>query len=226
MMQETAQHPDSDHDLKRRILEALRSASDVDADHVGVAVSTGTVVLAGEVESVHEKDAVLRAAFCAEGLRAVADELVVKSRPGGYEDVDIVRAAGAALAAVPTIPDGSVRITVHDGRVLLTGSLTSPQQRVAVDHAMRTTPGVTAVLNTIDIEPYSRPVADEAADRIAAALVRRAKETAAGIEVSAEGGLLELAGTVRSRDDVRQALEAACAVAGVTTVRNRLTVRS
>ncbi len=225
-MQEMVQHTDSDHDLKGRVLDALRSASDVDADHVGVAVSAGTVMLAGEVESVHEKDAVLRAAFGAEGLRAVADELVVKSRAGGYEDVDIVRAAGAALAAVSTIPDGAVRFTVHDGRVLLTGSLTSTQQRVAVDHAMRTAPGVTAVLNTIDVEPYSRPVADEAADRIAVALVRRAKETAAGIDVRAEGPVLELAGTVRSRDDIRQALEAACTVAGVTTVTNRLTVGS
>ena len=215
---------DTDHALKLRVIEQLRLAPEVDADHIGVAVNEGTLVIAGEVDSEHEKEAVLRAAFRAEGLRAIADELVVRRRPGGYEDVDIVRAAGEALAANPTIPEGAVRFTVHDGRVLLTGCLSSTEQRIAVDGAIRATPGVTAVLNLIDIEPYTSPTADEAAGQILSALVRDAQETSAGIRVEAVGTVLVLTGTVRCPHDLRRVGQVASGIAGVTGVRNRLTV--
>jgi osmotically-inducible protein OsmY len=215
---------DTDHALKLRVTEELRLAPDVEADHIGVAVNGGTLVLAGEVESEHEREAVFRAAFRAEGLRAIADELVVRRRPGGYEDVDIVRAAAEALAANATIPEGAVRFTVHDGRVLLTGCLSSTEQRIAVDGAMRATAGVTAVLNLIDIEPYTSPTADEAAGQILSALVRDAQETAAGITVEAVGTVLVLTGTVRCPHDLRRVALVASDIAGVTAVRNKLTV--
>lgn len=220
----TQELTDTDHALKLRVTEQLRLAPDVDADHVGVAVNAGTVVLAGEVESEHEKEAVLGAAFRAEGLRAIADELVVRRRPGGYEDVDIVRMAAQALTTSATIPEGAVRFTVHDGRVLLTGCLTSTEQRIAVDGAIRATPGVTAVLNLIDIEPYTSPTADEAAGQILSALVRDAQETAAGIHVEAVGTVLVLTGTVRCSHDLRQAAQVVSGIAGVTAVRNKLAV--
>jgi osmotically-inducible protein OsmY len=220
----TPQLTETDHALKLRVTEQLQAAPDVDADHIGVAVNDGTLVLAGEVESEHEKEAVLRAAFRVEGLRAMADELVVRHRPGGCEDVDIVRAAAQALAAIATVPEGAVRFTVHDGRVLLTGCLSSTEQRIAVDGAVRRTPGVTGVLNMIDIQPYTSPTADEAAGRILAALVRAAQETAARIHVEAVGTALELTGTVRSPEEVRLVGHAASSIAGVTSVRNGLTV--
>ncbi len=147
----------TDHALKNRVTDQLRRASDVDPDRVGVAVTDGAVTLSGEVDTDLEKEAVLRAAFRAEGLLALADEMVVRLRPG-CEDVDLVRSAARALASVTHVPRGAVRFTVHDGRVLLTGWVDSGDQREAAERAVRATIGVVAVTNLIEIEPVSAPV--------------------------------------------------------------------
>ncbi len=215
---------DTDHALQRRVTEQLRFAPDVDADHIGVVVTDGALVLSGVVGSDREKEAVLQAAFRADGLRSITDDLAVRPRPGEHDDDDVVAAVAQALADNVTVPEGAVRFVVHRGRVLVTGCLGSTEQRIAVDDALRGTVGVTAVVNMIDVEPYTSPTADEAAGAILAALVRGAQETAARIHVEAVGPVLELTGSVRTVEDRRLVGQAASSIAGVTAVHNRLRV--
>ncbi len=220
----TRELTDSDHALELRVTAHLRFAPGVEADRIAVSVDDGTIVLAGEVGSEREKEAVLQAAFRADGLRRIADELVVRPRPDNDDEADVVRAVAEAVAADATIPEGAVRFVVHGSRVLLTGCLGSTEQRIALDDAVRSAPGVTAVVDMIDIEPYTSPTADEAAGAILAALVRSAQDTAARVHVGAVGTVLELTGTVRSPEEARLVGQAASAIAGVTAVRNRLRV--
>ena len=214
----------TDHSLKTRVSEELRWSPDVDADHVGVAVTEGAVTLSGEVETYAQKEAALDAAYRVEGVTGVADELVVKNRSSGREDVDIVRAAAKALAAHPTIPKGAVHLAVHDGCVLLSGSLPWRYQLDEADRAVRSTPGVRSVHNIIEIKPELPMAAEEAKRRILAALLRNAEDDAANIHVAVRGTTIELTGTVLTWDEFEQAGDAAWSTPGVTAVRNNLHV--
>lgn len=61
--------------------------------------------------------------------------------------------------------------------------------------------------------------------QVRAALLKQVGINAVGIGVEALGGRVELSGRVRSEGDRRKAEDAARAVAGVTSVSNRLVVR-
>ena len=202
----------------------MRWSPDVDTDRVGVAVTEGAVTLSGEVDTHEEKEAALEAAYRVDGVTGVVDDLVVRDLSSGHEDADIVRAIAQALAAHPTIPEGAVHVTVHDGRVVLSGSLAWKYQRETAERAIRDTPGVKGVHNIIEIRPHLPVVAEKAKGRILAALVRNAQVDAANIHVEAHGTTVELTGTVRTWNEFQRAGHAAWFTPGVTSVRNNLRV--
>lgn len=63
-------------DVKQRITDALMRHAEIEASHVQVSVRDGgTVELEGEVDNWDEREAVVRAAWSAPGVRAVTEHL-------------------------------------------------------------------------------------------------------------------------------------------------------
>lgn len=221
----TQDSPDSR--LKASIEEELAWTPAINAAHIGVAVNGGAVALSGDVASYPEKAAAVRATLRIRGVLAVADGISVHTRwgAGGRDDIDIAREAGATLSRTVVIPQGSVRATVHDGEVTLTGEVAWNYQREATGHAVAVLPGVVLVHNDITLTPAVPMVlAAEARSNIAAALTRNALLDAERVRVEVTGAAVTLTGTVSSWAERRQADQAAWSAPGVTAVDNRLDV--
>jgi osmotically-inducible protein OsmY len=109
------------------------------------------------VRSLPEQLAAKWAAMRVAGVKAVADEMVVR-KPGtsGMTDTDIVKAAKQLLDSAVDVPFNSVDARVRDHVITLSGSVTSDYQRAAAVRAVRYIKGVIAVNNTIAVCPASQ----------------------------------------------------------------------
>lgn len=216
----------TDHELKTHITDELKWWPNVNAYRIGVTVTDGAVTLSGEVDSYPQKEAALEAAFHVRGVTSVADEIVIRPRLGPAGDIDIAHSAGEALKSTVVVPQGAVKVTVHEGRVSLSGKLAWNYQREAALRAVRHAPGVTFVQDDIEIKPVLPFAAGQARVKIRDALVRNAQLDADRIHVDVRGTTIELTGSVSTWHEFREAGHAAWATPGVTSVLNRLHVTS
>tara|TARA_R110002033_G_scaffold18294_2_gene48547 strand:+ start:1015 stop:1677 length:663 start_codon:yes stop_codon:yes gene_type:complete len=65
-------------DIAHNILKAFERSATIDANNITVTVEGNTAILRGEVNSIKEKDDALRAAYMAEGITDVKNELQVE----------------------------------------------------------------------------------------------------------------------------------------------------
>ncbi|MER3486552.1 MAG: ornithine aminotransferase, partial [Chloroflexota bacterium] len=85
-------------------------------------VDNGVVTLTGTVDSYTKKWAAERAALRVAGVRAVANDIVVKS-PTTRTDTDIAKAVADALEANSLVPKSRIKVTVKHGWVTLEGDV-------------------------------------------------------------------------------------------------------
>ncbi len=98
-----------DESLQADVMTALRRDETLPAAHIGVIATDGAVTLTGEVATEDQRLAASTLVQNVAGVRAVADELVV--RPPGSPmrteiavAVDVARAIGPRPLKVPTFP--------------------------------------------------------------------------------------------------------------------------
>jgi osmotically-inducible protein OsmY len=212
----------SDLELKADVERELEWEPSVNAAAIGVAVKDGVVTLTGEVSSYVEKWQAVKAAERVQGVRAVADEIVVRL-PDDHTrtDADIARAAAMALEWDTNVPD-TVTVTVENGYVTLHGEVEWEFQRQAAERAVRSLMGVKGINNLITLKP--RVSTTEVKAKILAALSRQAALDARHIEVETHDGTVVLKGHAHSRYEAEAAARAAWATPGVRKVENRIEV--
>jgi osmotically-inducible protein OsmY len=194
----------------------------VTASDINVAAHDGVVTLSGRVLHYAEKWAAERATQRVEGVKAIAEEMEVHLI-GAHDrkDSDIAQAVVNSLRWHVWVPK-QVQATVENGWVTLTGSVTWEYERNSAKDAVSFVCGVKGVSNNITLKPSVKPTAVK--DAIEKALKRDAEIDAKNIRVSADGGKVTLAGTVRSWDERDEARSAAWNAPGVTEVENDLVV--
>ena len=79
--------PDTNAERAAAVMDELQSLSNIENEHIGVAVDGGTVTLTGRVGTYPETLLAAKAALSVEGVTAVAQELTV-SRPPRSGGVD------------------------------------------------------------------------------------------------------------------------------------------
>lgn len=214
---------DTDSHLRTAVTDELSWTPDVDDARIGVAVSKGTVTLTGDVDSFPQKRNAERAAQRVRGVTAIADEITVRDAWSDRDDADIAREAGEALERSVDVPT-TVKASVQEHVVTLTGEVPWQFQRAAAARAVRYLRGVTDVLNVIMVTPHVST--GDIYAGIRAALVRNALIDARHVTVAADSvGTVTLTGVVGSWFDRNQAAHAAWSAPGVTHVINHLTIR-
>jgi osmotically-inducible protein OsmY len=213
----------TDVDIQQDVLDEFAWDPEVEPTEVGVQIDDGIVTLTGTVDTYMTKLAAERAAQRIDGVRAVANDLVVKWS-GVRTDTDIARAVADAIEANISVPREHVDITVKDGKVTLTGQVDWEFQRMAAGDTIRHLAGVREVINLITIrQPRVSP--KEVKTGIEEALVRSAEVDAGRIQVNIEDGRVRLTGMVRSWPEKHEAGLATWRAKGVTQVTNDIVVR-
>jgi len=209
--------------LKQHVEGALEWEPSIDATDVGVSVDAGVVTLRGNVSSYAEKLAAERAVLRVYGVKAVANDLIVRL-PSAFQrtDTEIAQAAVTALNWNSTIPRDHVTVVVTNGWITLNGPLDWQYQKDAALHAVHELTGVRGVTNQITVRP--RVKSADVLGKIEAAFKRSAEIDARRINVSAEGGQVVLSGNVHSWAERQEAERAAWAAPGVTDVDDRLVI--
>jgi osmotically-inducible protein OsmY len=215
----------SDKELQTNVTNELLFNPSIDAAHLGVLVNDGVVTLSGDVGSLPERHAAKRSALRVSGIKAVADNMMVRDQgTSGTTDTDIGEAADKVLSWAVDVPSDTVKAGVRDHMITLSGTVTWQYQREAAARAVMYIRGVTAVTNAISLTATAPKPGFKA--EIEAAMQRNAQLDSREITVSVNGGEVTLHGNVRSWAEGRQAEYVAWSASGVTDVKNNLAVTS
>lgn len=145
-----------DRHIQEQVLAALECEPGLRAEQIGVTVVDGVVTLRGGVTTLREKFLAERIARRLSLVRAVANDLEVATGPAGSQDDSAIAAAAAnALEWDSALPNGSIKATVRNGWVILTGTAAWMYQRSAAERAIRNLNGVKGIANHIVIERES-----------------------------------------------------------------------
>jgi osmotically-inducible protein OsmY len=154
---------------------------------------------------------------------------LASSAPDAAKNAYLTAAVSAKLASVDVDSTTTVQVSAAGGVVTLKGQARSAATRDAYDRAAKSIDGVTAVRDTISIDPNLRGLRAQTGDAGVAAAVMAAITAQAGVNVfhvtaSAHDGIVTLRGTVPTRAIESTVLDAARGASGVRRVVNDLKI--
>ena len=210
-----------DKALRQNVVSELDFDPSFDAASIGVAVEAGVVTLTGHVGSYAEKISAERAARRVKGVRAIAQEIVVRY-PDDKKTADdqIAERAVSIMNWDARIPAEDLMVKVQQGWVTLSGEVRWHFQREAAESSVRRLSGVVGVTNEIRVKPSARP--EDVRKKIVDALERNAELEADLISVFVHGDKVTLEGKVKARYERDIAERAAWSVPGVAAVEDHL----
>jgi osmotically-inducible protein OsmY len=141
----------SDSEVRQDVLDELQEEPSVNANKIGVTVDHGIVTLSGYACSHREKRAAEQAAGRVKGVKAIAEEIVVKSpESSACCDADIALAVVNALQKKTSISE-PIEVKVEQGVVTLNGDVRWKFEREVAREAIVDLPGVREIVNVISV---------------------------------------------------------------------------
>tara|TARA_R110002050_G_scaffold286468_3_gene436968 strand:+ start:51523 stop:52194 length:672 start_codon:yes stop_codon:yes gene_type:complete len=214
----------TDSKIKLDVQDELAWEPSIDETKIGVAVDDGVVTLSGELDSYTKKLAAEKAAKRVQGVKAVAEDIVVKYGSSLEKtDTEIAKTALNALKWHSSVPDNTIMVKVENGWIYLSGEVKWEYQKNSAKNAIKDLVGVKGVINNIAIKQDVKPI--EVKKKIEEAFERSAEIDARGIIVSTQGHTVTLTGKVHSIKEKEDAEKAAYNSPGVFEVKNNLRVQ-
>lgn len=214
----------TDSQLQKDVMDELKWQPSIKSSGIGVSVSEGIVTLYGSVDNYAEKRLAERAALNVEGVKGVAEDIVVDLPFGNKkDDSDIAKAAVNALRWDTMVTDDHIKVKVDNGWVTTEGKVDWLYQKQAVQNAVSNLTGVKGVTNLVTVTPKTNP--EDVKKKILLAFERSATIDGNNIQVENTGNKVVLKGTVRSYAESLDAQRAAWNTPGVSTVENKLEIK-
>lgn len=214
----------TDSEIQKDVLEELKWEPSIKSSDIGVAVTNGVVTLTGYVDSYMKKKLSKDAALRVIGVKAVAEDIVVKLLGSDKKsDTDIAEAVVNALKWHSSVQENRIKVSVENGWVTVEGDVDWVFEREAVKHAIENLLGVVGVTNLITIVP--KVTSSDVKSKILSAFHRNATLDANNITIETIGNRVILRGTVRSFAEKQDAELAACKAPGIINVDNQLEVK-
>jgi osmotically-inducible protein OsmY len=125
--------------VRRAVLDELSRDEHMNASTIDVTVTAGIAELSGAVPVAPWRQRASRVASAVRGVRAVVNRIrVVAERRHDQVVLQDVRRALRATAALRSMP---IHVTVHDGVVMLTGSITTWEEQQLAERVASGVPG-------------------------------------------------------------------------------------
>lgn len=212
-----------DADLTADVGDELYWDPKLDSAAIAVSAADGKVTLRGTVSSLREKREAQKAAQRVFGVVSVDNELQVRlMNQGKRADAEIRGDVLQALMLDSVVPS-TVDAKVDDGLVTLTGSANWQYQRDEAELVASNIAGTLEVHDDIELKSPG-PSAADVGKSIKKAFKRNAALDAKELDISTNDGSVTLKGTVGSWAEHDEAIDAAWAAPGVTSVEDDLTV--
>ncbi len=213
----------TDSELKKDVEAELAWDPAIQSTAIGVAVKNHIVTLSGHIDTLAEKQAILRALRRVTGVKAIALELDVRlSSDHRRSDTELANAAQTALAWNTVVPASKITLTVDKGWITLQGQVDWDYQRKSVESVLQTLKGVVGITNQVTLRP--RVVPSDLQRRIVDALKRQVEREVERMAIQVDGSKVILRGKVNSWHERDAAQGVAWQAPGVTQVVNELVV--
>jgi osmotically-inducible protein OsmY len=210
-------------DLTADVSDELFWDPKIDNEAIAVSADDGRITLRGTVGSLREKREARKAAQRVFGVTSVDNQLQVKlMNDQKREDADLRGDVLQALMLDNLVPK-TVDAKVDDGFVTLTGTAEWQYQRDEADFIASNIVGALDVYDEIELT-YPTPNAGDVQDSIKKAFKRNATLDADDLYITTDNGTVTINGTVSSWAEHDEALDAAWAAPGVTSVHDEMTV--
>ena len=210
-------------DLTADVGDELYWDPKVDSTAVAVSADHGKVTLRGTVGSLREKREAQKAAQRVFGVVSVDNQLQVKlMNDDKRADAELRGDVLQALMLDSLVPK-TVDAKVEDGFVTLMGTANWQYQRDEADFVASNIVGTLDVFDEIELN-YPTPDRGVVKESIKKAFKRNAALDAKDLQVSTDNGSVTVKGTVSSWAEHDEAIDAAWAAPGVTSVNDDLTV--
>jgi osmotically-inducible protein OsmY len=212
----------ADEDLMGEVSDELFWDPKVHAEAIAIEIDQGRVTLRGTVGSPREKFEAKRAVERVRGVVSVDERLQVRPmNDQKREDAEIRADVLQALMLDGLVPR-TVDAKVKRGVVTLTGTAEWHHQR---DEAILVASSIVGALDVIDeIELQHGPRPDDVREVIERAWKRNAALEAKDLRIVTSGSSVTIEGTVSSWTEHDEAIDAAWAVPGVSSVEDQLKV--
>jgi osmotically-inducible protein OsmY len=211
----------TDNQVRNAVTMQIDWEPEVMSRDISVAVREGVATLTGFVHNYYEKIAAERVAKSVYGVKAVANDIEVKTALA-RTDPEIARDVLHAMSVDATVPENRIKVTVKDGFVTLEGKVDWYFQRSGAAACVDRIGGVCGVINSITVKPVATP--SDVKKRIEEALKRSAEVDSRRISVTATDGTVTLNGNVRSWFEREEAERAAWGAPGVSKVVDHIAV--
>ena len=213
----------SDTDLVADVSDELFWDPKVDNTAIAVSADDGTITLRGTVGSLREKLEAKKAAERVYGVISVDNDLQVKLMNDAKRGDAEVRGDVLQALMLDSLVPSTVDAKVDDGLVTLTGTANWQYQRDEAEFVASNIVGTLDVVDEIDLQ-YATPDRSDVKESIKKAFKRNAALDAKDLDISTSNGSVTLQGTVNSWAEHDEAIGAAWAAPGVTSVQDDLTV--
>lgn len=190
----------SDSELKQEVLSELKWSPAIRSTNVGVTVKDGAVTLNGFVDSYTEKIAAENAAKRVKGVKAIAQEIEVKTKAKTEgSDEEIAEQAANILRWNVSLKECDIQARVSRGLVTLTGEVYWLFQKRVAKSRISDLNGVLGVFDNMTIKKEVASVSPaDIKSNINRALHRRANLESSKVALSVVGNEVTLSGSVDS----------------------------
>lgn len=226
----------TDKEIEQAIEQAWLADAATQAYQVSVKASGGVATLAGKVDSWQEQQLAAKVAKGVSGVRSVKNNITVDYKLD-RTDAEVKNEITAALNWNIFVDDTLIDVHVDNGVVTLSGTVGSATEKSKAER-IAWVAGVSSV-NSQELEvagwtrdpkmrkdKYASKTSEEIQDAIDDALLQDPRVFIFNVEPEVTGSLVTLRGTVTSFKAKQAAEQVARGTAGVTSVTNRIKVRT
>jgi len=232
----------NDATTSAKVRTALNFSKSISPYPIEVDTSGGVVTLRGTVPSQEAKALAGSIAHDTEGVKEVANEIVVNAdvamSPDAARvfDIDIRTGVESGIARSPELKNQQVTVAVVNRVVPLTGSVDTNVQKAGAEQVASAVDGVASVSNQVQVknpEPVPDPASTAKAPeddatlgkRVEFELFRSEAIDISGLTVAAANGQVTLSGSVPTKAERLLAERIARDVTGVSGVANQIVVK-